>query len=134
MLNEILALAQQKAKAAVGRAIVPTAFSFVAATFFLFAVAALFCALFFWLEPLYGPPGAALIVAAAAFVIGLIATLPLLIGRRPPAASTPPPTLPQVMSLLTQSAPNMGPRQTALAAVLMAVALGLMARGSGGKK
>ena len=82
MVNDIAAIARQRAKAAVGRVARPAAFGIVAGVFFLFAVAALFYALFFWLEPLYGPPVAALIVAAVALVLGLLATAPLIVGRR----------------------------------------------------
>ncbi len=103
---------------------------------FLFAVAALFSALFFWLEPLYGPAIAAVIVAAVALVLGLLATLPLMVGRRAEPAPAPASdaTLPQVVSLLAQSASSLGPKQSALTAVVLAVALGLMARGSSAGK
>jgi hypothetical protein len=135
MRNEILAFAQQQAKVAVGRVVRPAALGSAAALFFLFAVAALFCALFFWLEPMYGRTVAALIVAAVALVLGLVATLPLIVGRRP---EPPPPSnasAPQLVSLLAQSASSLGPKQTAVAAFVLAVALGLMARGSSsGKK
>ena len=82
MVNDIAAIARQRAKAAVGRVARPAAFGIVAGVFFLFAVAALFYALFFWLEPLCGPPVAALIVAAVALVLGLLATRAP--DRRPP--------------------------------------------------
>jgi hypothetical protein len=137
MRNDLSAFVQQQAKAVVGRVARPAALGAVAGVFFLFAVAALFSALFFWLEPLYGPPVAAVIVAAVALVLGLLATLPLMVGRRPaPAAAAPSgATLPQVVSLLAQSASSLGPKQSALTALVLAVALGLMARGSsGGKK
>ena len=73
MVDEIAAIVRERAKAAVGRIARPAAFAIVAGVFFLFAVAALFYALFFWLETLYGPPIAALIVAAVALVLGLLA-------------------------------------------------------------
>jgi branched-subunit amino acid ABC-type transport system permease component len=137
MQNEIVAFVQQQAKAAVGQAARPAALGLVAGMFFLFAVAALFSALFFWLEPLYGPPVAAVIIAAVALVLGLVATLPLMVGRRPepvPAQASGA-TLPQVVSLLAQGASSLGPKQSALTAVVLAVALWLMARGSSrGKK
>jgi branched-subunit amino acid ABC-type transport system permease component len=136
MANDIAAIARQRAKAAVGRVARPAAFGIVAGVFFLFAVAALFYALFFWLEPLYGPPLAALIVAAVALVLGLLATAPLIIGRRPEPVGPPASgaTLPQVVSLLAQSASSLGPKQSAVTAVVLAVALGLMARGSARRK
>ena len=86
------------------------------------ASSALFAALFFWLEPLYGPPVAALIVAAVALVLGLLATAPLIVGRRPKPAAPPASgaTLPQVVSLLAQSASSLGPKQSALTAVVLA--------------
>ena len=116
MQSQFAAFAQQQAKAVVGRVARPAALGIIAGVLFLFAVAALFSALFFWLEPLYGPPIAAVIVAAVALVLGLLATLP------------------QVVSLLAQSASSLGPKQSALTAVLLAVALGLMARGSSAGK
>jgi hypothetical protein len=137
MQSEFAAFAQQQAKAVVGRVARPAALGIVAGVFFLFAVAALFSALFFWLEPLYGPPVAAVIVAAVAFVLGLLATLPLIAGRGPapfpaPASGA---TAPQVVSLLAQSASSLGPKQSLLTGLVLAVTLGLMARGSsGGKK
>jgi hypothetical protein len=136
MVNEIAAIAQQQAKAAVGRVARPAAFGIVAGVFFLFSVAGLFYALFFWLEPLYGPPVAAVIVAAVALALGLLATLPLMLGRRPAPAAAPASgaTLPQVVSLLAQSASSLGPKQSALTAVVLAVALGLMARDSARRK
>jgi hypothetical protein len=136
MVNDIAAIARQRAQAAVGRVARPAAFGIVAGVFFLFAVAALFYALFFWLEPLYGPPVAALIVAAVALVLGLLATTPLIVGRHPEPAAPPASgaTLPQVVSLLAQSASSLGPKQSALTAVVLAVALGFMARGSARRK
>jgi hypothetical protein len=134
MRNEIVALAQQKAAAAARRAAVPTALGIAAAVLFRFAVAGLLAALFFWLAPLYGPSGAALIAAATAFVLGLLAIAPLAFRRRPQTASAPDSALPQLVSLLAQSAPSLGPRQTALAAFLLALAFGLLARGSPNRK
>ena len=134
MVNEIVAIAQQQAQAAIRRAAVPAALGVVALVLFLFALFALFAALFFFEMPIYGPLAAALIVAAVALVLALLAALLMRIGRRPkpPPADT---TLPQLVSLLAQSAPSLAPRQAAWAAVLLALALGLMARGSSaGKK
>jgi hypothetical protein len=134
MLGEIVALAQRRATSAARRAAVAGALGIIAALLFLFAAAALFCALFFWLEPLYGPAGAALIVAGVALALGLIAVAPLAFRRRPQPAPEPDPTMPQIATLVAQSAASVGPRQTALAAFLLALGLGLMARGSSGKK
>lgn len=134
MANEIFALAQKKAQAAVKRAVVPAAFGVVALAFIALAVLALFAALFFWLTPKYGPTVGALIVAAVAFVIGLIATLPLVIRPRQPPPPPPGTALPQFVSLMAQSAPALGAKRAALAAGLLAVAFGLMSRGGAGKK
>ena len=135
MRNDIVGLAQQYAQqrvqTAVRRVTIPAAFGLVAAVFFLIVVIALFAALFFWLTPLYGPSGAALIVAAVALVLGVIASLPLVVSRRPPAPPPPPnPTMPQFASLLAQTAPSLAAKRPLLTAALLAVAVGLMARGS----
>jgi hypothetical protein len=134
MRNDIVGLAQQYAQqrvqTAVRRVTIPAAFGLVAAVFFLIVVIALFAALFFWLTPLYGPSGAALIVAAVALVLGLIATVPLVVNRPPPAPPPAPnPTTPQIATLLAQTAP-LALKRPLLTAVLLAVALGVMARGS----
>ena len=127
MRNEIVALAQQyvqqPALAAVRRAVVPAAFGLVAAVLFLFVLVALFAALFFRLSSLYGPVTAALVVAAVAFVLGLIALLPLAVGRRPKPAPPPAPTaMPQFASLLAQTAPSLALKRPLLTALLLAVA------------
>jgi hypothetical protein len=134
MRNEIVALArqyvQQLAQAAVRRAVVPAAFGLVAAVLFLFVLVALFAALFFWLSSLYGPTTAALVVAAVALVLGLMALLPLAAGRRPaPPPPAPNPT-PQFASLLAQTAPSLALKRPLLTALLLAIALGLTARGA----
>jgi hypothetical protein len=134
MRNDIVGLAQQYAQqrvqTAVRRVTIPAAFGLVAAVFFLIVLIALFAALFFWLTPLYGPSGAALIVAAVALVLGLIATVPLVVNRPPPAPPPAPnPTTPQIATLLAQTAP-LALKRPLLTAVLLAVALGVMARGS----
>jgi Putative Actinobacterial Holin-X, holin superfamily III len=138
MRNDIVGLAQQyaqqKAQTAAKRIAVPAAFGLVAAVFFLIVVVALFAALFFWLTSLYGPPTAALIVAAVALVLGLIALLPIMV-RRQPAPPPPAPNPPQFASLLAQTAPALALKRPLLSALLLAVALGMMARGSSaGKK
>jgi len=135
MVNQILAIAQEQAQAAIRRAAVPAALGIVALVLFLFARFALFVALFFWQMPIYGPLGAALIVAAVAFVLAVIALLLTRIGRRPkPPPPAVDPTLPQLVTLLAQTAPSLGPRTTAWGAVLLALALGLMTRGSSARK
>jgi hypothetical protein len=135
MRNEIVALAQQyvqqPAQAAVRRAVVPAAFGLVAAVLFLFVLVALFAALFFWLSSLYGPTTAALVVAAVALVLGLMALLPLAAGRRQKPAPPPAPNpTPQFASLLAQTAPSLALKRPLLTALLLALALGLTARGA----
>jgi hypothetical protein len=133
MRNDIVGLAQQyaqeKAQTAVKRVAIPAAFGLVAAVFFVIVVIALFAALFYWLTSLYGPITAALIVAAVALVLGLIALLPLAVRRRP-APPPPAPNPPQFASLLAQTAPALALKRPLLSAFLLAVALGMMARGS----
>ena len=137
MRNDIVGLAQQyaqqKAQTAAKRIAVPAAFGLVAAVFFLIVVIALFAALFFWLMSLYGPTTAALIVAAVALVLGLIALLPIMV-RRQPAPPPPAPNPPQFASLLAQTAPALALKRPLLSALLLAVALGMMARRSSAGK
>ena len=137
MVNDIAAIARQRAQAAVGRVARPAAFGIVAGVFFLFAVAALFYALFFWLEPLYGPPVAALIVAAVALVLGLLATAPLIVGRRRPSLPPRPP-LARRCRRSSRCSRRAHPRSDRsnphVTAVVLAVALGFMARGSARRK
>jgi hypothetical protein len=135
MRNDIVGLAQQyaqeKAKTAVKRVAIPAAFGLVAAVFFVIVVIALFAALFYWLTSLYAPITAALLVAAVALVLGLLALLPLLIGRRPaPPPPAPSSTTPQFASLLAQTAPALALKRPLLSALVLAVALGMLARGS----
>jgi hypothetical protein len=133
MRNDIVGLAQQyaqqKAQTAAKRIAVPAAFGLVSAVFFLVVVIALFAALFFWLTSLYGRTTAALIVAAVALVLGLTALLPL-VARRQPAPPPPAPNPPQFASLLAQTAPALALKRPLLSALLLAVALGMMARGA----
>jgi hypothetical protein len=138
MRNDIVGLAQQyaqeKAQTAAKRIAIPAAFGLVAGVFFLVVVIALFAALFYWLTSLYGPITAALLVAAVALVLGLIALLPVVVRRRP-APPPPAPNPPQFASLLAQTAPALALKRPLLSAFLLAVALGMMARGSSaGKK
>jgi hypothetical protein len=135
MRNDIVSLAQQyaqqKAQTAAKRIVVPAAFGLVAAVLFLFVVIALFAALFLWLTSLYGPITAALVVAAVALVLGLMTLLPLVVGRRPaPPPPAPNPTTPQFAALLAQTAPALALKRPLLSAFLLAVALGMLARGS----
>jgi hypothetical protein len=134
MRNDILGLAQQyaqqKAQIAVRRIAVPAAFGLIAAVLFLFVLVALFGALFFWLTSLYGPTCAALVVAAVALVLGLIALLPLVAGRQRAPPPPAPNQTPQFASLLAQTAPSLALKRPLLTAVLLAVGLGLMARGA----
>ncbi len=129
MMDEIVAIARRQATKAVRRAAVPAALGLAVAIFFLFTVAGLFVALFFWLAPAHGPLAASLIVSAVAFVLGLLALLPFAFKRRPPPPQ-PDATLPQLVSLVARSTPGHPPRQLILTAVLLAIAVGLAARGS----
>jgi hypothetical protein len=133
MRNDIVGLAQQYAQQrvqiAAKRIAIPTAFGVVAAIFFLIVLTSLFAALFYWLASLYGPVTAALIVAAVALVLGLIALLPVVVGRRPAPPPAPISTTPQVAALLAQTAP-LALKRPLLTAVLLAVALGVLARGA----
>src|SRR3984885_7591571 len=138
MRNDIVGLAQQyaqqKAQTAAKRIAVPAAFGLVSAVFFLVVVIALFAALFFWLTSLYGQTTAAFIGPAVALVLGLMALLPI-VARRRPAPPPPAPNPPQFASLLAQTAPALALKRPLLSAFLLAVALGMMARGSSaGKK
>jgi Putative Actinobacterial Holin-X, holin superfamily III len=138
MPNNIVGLAQQyaqqKAQTVAKQIAVPAALGLVAAVLFLFVVIALFAALFFWLMSLYGPITAALIVAAVALVLGLMSLLPLVVGRRPAPPPPAPNPSPQFASLLAQTAPSLALKRPLLTAVLLAVALGMTARGSSANK
>jgi Putative Actinobacterial Holin-X, holin superfamily III len=127
MKSEIVAFAQRQATMAVRRTAVPAAFALAGAVLVLFAAAGLFAALFFWLEPSYGPLAASLIVSAIAFVLGLLALLPLVLKRRQ-RPQAPANTLPQFVALLTQSTPGLAPRLLIVTAVLLVLILGLTAR------
>ncbi len=127
MKSEIVAFAQRQASVAVRRTVVPAAFGLAGAALFLFAAAGLFAALFFWLEPSYGPLGASLMLSAVAFVLGLLALLPLVLKRRQ-RPQAPASTLPQFVSLLARSTPGLAPRLLIVTAVLLALTLGLTAR------
>ena len=125
MTNELVALAQARAKAAARRAAVTAAFALVGAVFALFALAGLFAALFFWVELELGPIAAALICAAVAIVLAILALLPLAFKRRSAPPTAPEGALPQFVSLLAQTAPRLAPRQLLVTAALIGVALAL---------
>jgi hypothetical protein len=129
MANEIVAFVQAQARTAARRAAVPAAFALAGGLFGLFAVAGLFAALFFWLEPDHGPIAASLIVTAVAIALGILAVLPLMFKRSPPP---PPPdaALPAFVSLVARSAPSLAPRQLIVTVALLGVALIFTARGS----
>jgi hypothetical protein len=123
MLNELVAVAEAQAKAAARRIAVPAAFAVVGGLFVLFAVAGLFAALFFWIEPDHGPIIAALICAAVALVLAILALLPLAFRRPAPPPPRPNNALPQFVSLLARTAPGLSLRQIAWAAVLIGAAV-----------
>ena len=130
MTNELVAFAQAQARVAARRVAVPAAFALVGGLFVLFAVAGLFAALFFWVEPEHGPVAAALICAAIAVVLAILALLPLALKRRPAPQPPPEGALPQFVSLMAKTAPNLAPRQLIVTAALLGVALVLSARGN----
>jgi hypothetical protein len=132
MTNEIVELVRQEAAAAMRRAITPMAYAAIGAIFALFAVAGLFTALFFRLAPDFGPIVAALICAAVAFVLAVIAFLPLLVKRKKPPRPPTDGVLPQFVALMAKSTPTPGPRQLIVTAAVIALALFLSARN--GKK
>ena len=129
MLNELVALAEAQAKKAARRVAVQAAFALAGGLFALFAVAGLFAALFFWLEPERGPIVAALICTGVAILLAIVAAAPLAFKRRP-APPPPEPALPQFVSLMAKAAPGLGPRQLVVTAALLGVALALSVRGN----
>ncbi len=127
MRAELAALVADHARAAARRAAVPVAFALMSAAFAAVAVVGFFGALFFSLAPTLGPLNASLIVAACALALAVLASTPLWIRSRPKSPPPSQPALGDFVGLLTKSAPSLSPRQIALAAVLLALALGLMA-------
>ena len=123
MRDEIVAYAQAQAKTAARRIAVPAAFALTGGLFVLFAIAGLFSALFFWLEPEHGPTAASLIVAAVALVLGVLAFVPLAFRRPAPPPPPPDPMLPQFVSLMARTAPGLSPKQMIVAAAVLAAAL-----------
>lgn len=130
MLTEFVALAEARAKRAVGRVALSAAFALVAGVFALFAAAGLFMALFSWLDAEHGPVVAALICAGAAIGLAILALLPLAFRRRPAPQPPPEGALPQLVALMAKSAPELSPRQLVVTAALLGAALALSARGS----
>lgn len=134
MSNLITEMAQRQIEVAIRRAILPVAFGIIALVFFLVTLAALFAALFYWEEPLHGPLVGALIVAGVAMVLAIVAVLAIMLRPRPKPAPAPSSSLPQVASLLAQSAPALASKRPLTTAFLLAVALGLMAYGSSSQR
>ncbi len=127
MINQFFAFAEAQAMAAAQRFAAPAAFALAGWLFALFAVAGLFAALFFWIQPELGPIPAALICAAIAIVLAILALLPLTFRRpRPQPASEG--ALPQFVSLMAKTAPSLAPRRLIVTAALLGVALVLSAR------
>ena len=135
MLDEIVAIAQTRAKRLVRSVAIPAALALVGGVFVLFAVIGLFAALFYWLELGYGPIAASLICAAVAIVLAIASLLPAMFKRRPPR---PPPasegTLPQFVLLAAKGASRLTPRQLVVTAALLGAALVLSARGENKRK
>jgi len=130
MLSALAGLAGDQARM-MARHIAAPAISALVGTFFvLLAVAALFAALFLWLEQTHGPVVAALSVSLVAFALGLVALLPLLLRRRRPI----PPPASAMFDLASTTVPKMasllGPRQIAIGAVVLALVFSLTSRHS----
>ena len=130
MIDELVAFARAKARAEARRVAVRAAFALVGGAFILVAVSGLFVALFSWLAPGLGSIAAALICAGVAIVLAILALLPLAFKPRPAPQAAQEGTLPQFVSLMAKTAPNLAPRQLVLAAALLGVALALSARRS----
>ncbi|RBP07360.1 putative superfamily III holin-X [Roseiarcus fermentans] len=133
MIETVIAFIREQASASLRRAAGPAALALIAALFVVFAVAGLFAALFFWLEPAHGAVVAALLCAVAAMGIALVCALPIVFRpRRPP----PQPTegaLPQILMLLTKASSSLTPRQMIVTAAVVGFALFLSARGAARK-
>jgi hypothetical protein len=129
MRDEIVAYAQARAKTAARRVAVPAAFALTGGLFVLFAIVALFFALFFWQEPEHGPLAASLIVAAVALVLAVLAFLPLAFRPSPPPPPPPDPMLPQFISLMARTAPGLSPKQLIATAAVVGAALFFTGRG-----
>jgi hypothetical protein len=130
VINELVAFARARAKAAARRAAVRAAFALIGGVFTFVAVSGLFVALFSWLAPELGSIAAALICAGVAIVLAILALLPLAFKPRPAPQAAQEGALPQFVSLMAKTAPNLAPRQLVLVAALLGVALALSARGS----
>ncbi len=126
MANALFAYFANRTRAAMRRQAISLAYVLVGAVFALFALAGLFAALFFALEPGYGPMRASLIVAAVAFLLTLLATAPLWLPRRRPPPP-PDPTLAELLALASKGNPGAAPSKLAIVGVIAALALGLLA-------
>lgn len=122
----LAALALGQAREAMRRAAIQTALALAAGAFVVIAVVGLFVALFFALEPPLGPLRAALALSGVALCLALLFSAPLWARRRRRPPPPPAPTLAQFVSQLARDTPALSPRQAALGAVLLALALGLM--------
>ncbi len=129
MISDIVNLLRQQVAAAVRRAAGPAAFAVVAALFTLFAIAGLFAALFFWVEPEHGPLAASLICTAVALVLAALAAIPLVLGPRKPPPQPVEPLLPQFVTLMSKSTSSLAPKQLIVTAAVAGVVLLLSARG-----
>ena len=128
MIEAIVALVAEQVGGPLRRAAGTASFALIAALFVFFAVAGLFAALFFWLEPERGPIVAALLCVAVAFGLALVSTLPLLFRPRPPPPPPPDAALPQLLMLLTRASSSLTPRQLILTAAVVGFALALSGR------
>ncbi len=129
MIDQIAAFAEAQAKTAARRIAVPAAFALTGGLFILFAIAGLFSALFFWVEPERGPLAASLILASVAYVLGILAFLTLAFRRPPPPSPPPDPMLPQFINLMARTAPGLSPKQLIVTAAVLGGALLFTGRG-----
>jgi hypothetical protein len=134
MIGDLVHLVGDRARASIRGAATPAIFTLLAVGFVLLGVAAIFVALFFWLAPAYGPVSATLAVAALAFVLALVAALPVLFRKRRAPPPPAPDLLPTLIAALPEVARALGPKTLAVGAVLAALVLGFAARPPGDKK
>lgn len=124
---DITYLLRGQARQAARRVAIPAAFAVVTLVFVSLAIIGLFAAFFFMLEPSQGPLKAALILSGSALALAALASMPLWFPKRKPPPA-PEPTLAEFVSLMAKNAPTLAPKQLALTAVLLALALALMAK------